>query len=122
MKYILFFIFITFTSTTAYAEWISVSETSDQTSYIKKGSIKKDGHIVQFWEMRNFKTEKYGGLSSKILLKIDCEKNKTQSVEAYLFLDKDGTGSVLKSKKQLGEWENIVPDSSYDIFKELVCS
>ena len=81
MKYSLFFIlFASFVgiSFPSYAEWKYLLKTSiGAVHYIDFDNLKREGDYVYFWSLRDYANmNKWGDLSSKKYLKIDCKNFK----------------------------------------------
>ena len=81
MKYPLFFLLfasLVGIGSPSYAEWqYLIKSTSGDDHYIDFNSLEREGDYVYFWSLRDYgKADKWGDLSSKKYLKVDCAKYK----------------------------------------------
>ena len=78
-------------STNVMAEWTRVTESEDgeQTVYIDYGTIKKKGHKVKMWVLKDYKTAITDGgytfLSELGLEEYDCIEETKQTMGFYYF-------------------------------------
>ena len=127
MKYSLIFIlFASFfgISFPSYAEWKYLLKTSTgDVHYIDFDSLKRDGDYVYFWSLRDYaKMDKWGDLSSKKYLKVDCTKYKFKYLSDSYHNRQMGkgipTGGSTKPDKN---WTNIKPNSVIAFISQNVC-
>ena len=118
----LFFIILTILSTSVYAEWEMLGESSDgSVYYVDFDRIKKhDGFIYYWWLTDLSKPDKDGDLSYKSYNQADCN----------IFRIKQLSGSYHKTQMGLGrgqvlkfpdEWKYPAPGSSIETILNEVC-
>ena len=127
MKYPLFFLLfaslvgIGFPS---YAEWKYLLKTSrGDVHYIDFNSLKREGEYVYFWSLRDYaKMDKWGDLSSKKYLKVDCTKSKFKFLsDSYHNLQMGkGIPSEISTKPDKN-WTNINSNGVMAFISQNVC-
>tara|TARA_B100000242_G_scaffold253507_1_gene195873 strand:- start:559 stop:945 length:387 start_codon:yes stop_codon:yes gene_type:complete len=127
MKYPLFFLLfasLVGISFPSYAEWkYSIKSSSGDVHYIDFNSLKREGNYVYFWSLRDYgKMDKWGDLSSKKYLKVDCTKNKFKYLSDSYHNRQMGkgipTGGSTKPDKN---WTKIKPNSVIAFISQNVC-
>ena len=127
MKYRLFFLLfasLVGISFPSYAEWkYLIKSSSGDIHYIDFDSLKREGDYVYFWSLRDYgKMDKWGDLSSKKYLKVDCTKYKFKYLSDSYHNRQMGkgipTGGSTKPDKN---WTNIKPNSVIAFISQNVC-
>ena len=91
--------------------------------YIDFNSLKREGDYVYFWSLRDYgKMDKWGDLSSKKYLKVDCTKYKFKYLSDSYHNRQMGkgipTGGSTKPDKN---WTHITPNSVFAFVFQNVC-
>jgi len=107
--------------------WETVVETDDHTMYSYDASlIKRDGDIVTFWELVDYKTSIKSGksivLSTKTKIIQDCKNNRFKVSDMIEFDGHNGLGSMVNvTVGSNTNWYTTKPDSINEVLKEWVC-
>jgi hypothetical protein len=119
------------------SNWVEYYRDNNGTVYSYKQEIAEKNRVIQVWDkevfsekgrekfIREFRnkgwaTKGYDKLSYKhVLCEIDCKKKKAR----MLFIaEYDNSGNELFSYSfAQPEWENIDPDSNWNILRKIVC-
>ena len=129
MKKLLLFLVLIFTTLNVYAEWVLVVKTKDKDIYIKTDSIKRIGHMVQYWSVDDNKSaQKYGDkdyLSAKIKNETNCNTEEQRILFVAVYSESMGSGKVInqyKPNNSESSFHVIIPDTiAHAVFK-FVCS
>ena len=127
MKYSLFFLLFTSSIVIgfpSYAEWKYLIKTSRGDShYIDFNSLKREGDYIYFWSLRDYaKMDKWGDLSSKKYLKVDCKNFKFKFLSDSYHNRQMGKGlPVTVSTKPDKNWTNINSNSVIAFVFQTVC-
>ena len=114
----LIFILFSLSSAADAATWVEV----EIEKFIDTSSMQKSGQSVTFWVKVNYaERDKYGALSSKYQMRINCKTREHLGLYWIDYDDTDNTGRVLSSTKLSTEWTPISPDSSADEQMKFVC-
>ena len=98
--------------------------------YIDKDSISSpqanNKHIRQVWSMLDYREPQKNALgktyrSSRSLIEIDCESNRTKTVSLSLHAGARLSGEVLTSEGVIGPWQAIPPDTPLVHIKKAIC-
>lgn len=120
-------------SNSAVAEWDKVSAGNDglQTSYVDRGSIKKESHIVTMWSLVDFKNaqkveESASPKSYKSVAKqfdYDCRQNQYRMTAFNYYLDNLGEGAIVIGDSHLSrsDWEKVAPHSIEEGLWKIAC-
>ena len=127
MKHPLFFLFfasLVGISFPSYAEWKYLIKTSKgDFHYIDFDSLKREGDYIYFWSLRDYaKMNKWGDLSSKKYLKVDCKNYKFKFLSDSYHNRQMGEGiSVEVSNKPDKDWNNTNSNSVMGFVFQNVC-
>ena len=106
------------------AEWKSLLKTSNgDVHYIDFESLKRDGEYVFFWSLRDYAVvNKWGDLSSKKYLKVDCKRSRFKFLKDSYHNQKMGQGIPVEiSNEPDKEWTDIKSNGVMAFFLEKVC-
>jgi len=111
-KFYLLFFLIAFNSY-AQSNWVYVtSNTYGDYFFVDRDSVQMQGDSVTFWTRRNYKQrDKFGDLSSKIQLTINCRTREIIMRFSMFYDDIDNFGQLTQSRKSSDSWAPIAPDS-----------
>ena len=128
MKYSLIFIlFASFfgISFPSYAEWKYLLKTSTgDDHYIDFYCLKRNGDYVYFWSLRDYENmNKWGDLSSKKYLKVDCKNFKFKFLGDSYYNKQMGEGIPVEvSNKPDKDWTNVNSNSVMAFVLQNVCT
>lgn len=125
MKHIVFLAlpFLLLSAGSAYAEWVTVRHTqAEPTHYVDSDTIRRNGAVVKWWELLDYKTvQSVAGasfLSVKIQREFDCAEEQTRTLAMTEFSGNMGRGTVVYSDVTADKWEPVQPDSiGYTLWK-----
>lgn len=123
------FIFLSlFISTPVFADWTRISYSDDSSIYIDKSLIKRSGNRVMVLQLLNFPLSTISPdgrviyKSSKTLESIDCNANKSKTVEFSWYADEMAQGKKIYS--DVGHdypWVDIQSGTLQGVVKKAVC-
>ena len=108
----------------SYAEWKYLLKISrGDVHYIDFNSLKREGDYIYFWSLRDYaKMDKWGDLSSKEYLKVDCKNSKFKFLRDSYHDRQMGKGiPVDVSTKPDKKWTDINSNSVIAFFFQTVC-
>ncbi|MEQ1847608.1 MAG: surface-adhesin E family protein [Nitrospira sp.] len=115
-------------SSSAYAEWVSVSSSESlggYTAYLDPDTIRRKGHLVKEWELYDFKTiQTLAGkshLSLKMQHEYDCTKERSRELSYTLFSGSMGKGNVVSTDSHESNWNPLEPESIAQDLWKLAC-
>ncbi len=121
-------LFVTFNALAV--DWHSMGLMDLGVFYIDRDSISSpesgNKHIRQVWSMLDYREPQKNALgktyrSSRSLIEIDCENNKTKTVSLSLHAGSRLSGEVLTSEGVIGPWQAIPPDTPLVHIKKAIC-
>ena len=121
-------LFVTFNALAV--DWQSMGLMDLGVFYIDRDTISSpesgNKHIRQVWSMLDYREPQKNALgktyrSSRSLIEIDCENNKTKTVSLSLHAGPRLSGEVLTSEGVIGPWQNIPPDTPLVHIKKAIC-
>lgn len=104
-----------FTPSPSFAEWEEVSASvSGNTFYVDIDRIKRNGGYTYFWELRDYlKPDKFGDLSSKTLIELDCNTpRRHRTLSSTYHTQPMGKGAPSTTDNRTGEWVYDIPTGS----------
>ena len=83
-------------------------------------------HIRQVWSMLDYREPQKNALgktyrSTRSLIEIDCENNRTKTVSLSFHAGPKLTGDVLSSEGVIGPWQAIPPQTPLVHIKKSIC-
>ena len=121
-------LFVTFNAMAV--DWQSMGLMDLGVFYIDRDTISSpesgNKHIRQVWSMLDYREPQKNALgksyrSSRSLIEIDCENNKTKTVSLSLHAGPRLSGEVLTSEGVIGPWQSIPPDTPLVHIKKAIC-
>jgi len=112
-------------------DWQSMGLMDLGVFYIDRDSISSPEsahkHIRQVWSMLDYREPQKNALgttyrSTRSLIEIDCEANKTKTISLSLHTGPRLSGEVLTSEGVIGPWQAIPPDTPLVHIKKAICS
>lgn len=104
--------------------WQFVTKNADGISfYVDPSTIKRNGHLVRFWELADFVSgdSSYGSIRS--LSEIDCKENRTKSLDTTAFSGQMASGRILgRDDERTARWDPIPPGTAVEVMMRLVCT
>lgn len=122
-------VFFMFLSLTCFGEqWNSVvMNDNNSVFFYDPNTVKKNGDVVQYWELSNYKVGITDGkivvLSSKSLVEVDCRKKNYRTLRVIDYDKQSGQGKVLNiSLTEQSNWSSSRMGSVSSVMKEKMCS
>ena len=121
-------LFVTFNAMAV--DWQSMGLMDLGVFYIDRDTISSpesgNKHIRQVWSMLDYREPQKNALgksyrSSRSLIEIDCENNKTKTLSLSLHAGPRLSGEVLTSEGVIGPWQSIPPDTPLVHIKKAIC-
>jgi len=109
--------FLLLSNGTAYAEWAKVSESDEAGTavYVDPATIRRDSNLVKMWQFYDYKTvQTVGGnrfLTAKEQWEFDCVEERGRVVARKEFSGNMGSGTMVSTNSQVGNWVPIMPGS-----------
>lgn len=97
-----------------YAEWVNaLKNQTDPTLYVDSDTIRRDGTVVKWWELLDYKTvQTVAGisfLSMKVLREYDCAGEQIRVLAMADFSSNMATGTVVFSDFTQSNWVPVQP-------------
>lgn len=125
---LLLIILLLLSSSPAFAEWVMVSDDSDEaglTVYVDPDTIRRNGDLVKSWELLDFKTvQTVAGnsfLSTKAQDEYDCAEERMRNLAITNFSGNMGRGKVFSNKSGGDRWHPVGPESLGQRLMEVAC-
>jgi hypothetical protein len=118
-------------ATSAWAEWVKVTETGDTVFYADPASIADKGSFRQVSVLQDYAAPEPGGVRSRLLLyEIDCTGERLRSLSVTEHSDPMAQGGRMNSREGESEWmyvaprtgSNITSKATYRTILRFVCS
>jgi hypothetical protein len=119
--------FLLLSSGPAYAEWAKVSESDEAgtTVYVDPATIRRNSNLVKMWQVYDYKTvQTVGGnrfLTAKEQMEFDCAEERSRVVARKEFSGNMGSGTMVSTNSQVGNWVPIMPGSIGHTVWEVAC-
>ena len=116
-------------SGTAYAEWVSVGSDGKLTIYVDPDTIRREGDIVELWELLDFKTiqvetgrahwkPRISYLSTMIQYDFDCALERTRARVQEWFSGNMGSDNMVSIDADADNWRLVAPENlSHPLWK-----
>ncbi len=121
--------FLVFLTLTCFGEqWNSVvMNDNNSVFFYDPNTVKKNGEIVQYWELSNYKEGITDGkivvLSSKSLVEVDCRRNYYRTLRVIDYDKQSGQGKVLNiSLTEQSNWSPSLMGTVSSVIEEKMCS
>jgi hypothetical protein len=103
--------------------WQFVTKNADGISfYVDRSSIRRNGHLVRFWELVDFVPGDSSQGSIRSLSEIDCRENRTKSLDTTAFSGQMASGRILsREDDRTSRWDPIPPGTAVEITMRFVC-
>lgn len=110
-------------TTSAWAEWIKLSEDDGAIHYIDPATIRRDGNLRRAWELQDRKSPAPGGvLSYRVLKESDCTEERDRVLSISGHSGPMATGKVLFSVSHASDsWTYQPPNSVGAALLKRVC-
>jgi hypothetical protein len=110
----------------ACAEWVrALNNQTDPTLYVDSDTIRRDGTVVKWWELLDYKTvQTVAGisfLSMKVLREYDCAGEQIRVLAMADFSDNMATGRVVFSDFTQSNWVPVQPESKGQALWKAAC-
>ena len=111
-------------------DWQSMGLMDLGVFYIDRDSISSpqagNKHLRQVWSMLDYRDPQKNALgksyrSTRSLIEIDCENNRTKTLSLSMHTGARLTGDVLTSEGVIGPWHSIPPDTPLVHIKKAIC-
>lgn len=113
-------------SSSAAAEWVSVTGDNNFTAYFDSATIRKTGNMVKMWVMFDFKKtardEKNNPYISLVAqMEYNCNEEQTRQLYMTQFSGNMTKGEVVYSGRGSENWEPVSPHSMNETFWKIAC-
>ncbi len=113
-------------SSSADAEWVSVSGDDTATAYAEPATIRREGDMVKMWDLLDFKTAQarpYGTpyMSQKTQQEFDCKEERVHAIHFLRYSENMAGGDEADSDADAGEWKRVSPGSTMEKLLKLAC-
>jgi hypothetical protein len=110
----------------AYAEWVrALNNQTDPTLYVDSDTIRRNGTVVKWWELLDYKTvQTVAGisfLSMKVLREYDCAGARIRVLAMADFSGNMANGQVVFTDFAQSNWEPVQPESMGQALWKFVC-
>lgn len=119
-------ILLVLSSGPAYAEWVrALNNQTDPTLYVDSDTIRRDGTVVKWWELLDYKTvQTVAGLSflsMKVLREYDCAGEQIRVLAMADFSGNMANGKVVFTDFAQSNWVPVQPESMGQALWKFVC-
>lgn len=126
MTRLLLIISLLLSGSPAYAEWVKVGDNDEFSAYVDPDTIRRNGNLVEMWELHDFKTiQTVKGtffLSGKIQGQYDCAEEQHRRLASTAFSGHMGTRTVVNSESDPSKWIPVIPGSVGQALSAVACS
>jgi len=103
-------------ATSAWAEWVKVTETNDTVSYVDPATIVNKGSFRQVSVIQDYATQGPGGVRSRqVLYEIDCTGERLRSLSVTEHSEPMARGERVNSWERESEWLYVAPRTGSNI-------
>jgi len=108
----------------AWAEWVKVGSSSEDTFYFDSSTIRVEGDKRKVWVLFDYKQrDKYGAFSARMRNEYDCKGEKLQILSATLHSESMAAGKTLSNKQYTTEdWSDIPPNTFAENLLKIICA
>jgi hypothetical protein len=116
--------FVTATPLICIAEWTKIGTSdSGDVFYIDFDTIKKHEGFIYVWKMNDYITpEDDGSISSKVYHKLDCNLNRSMSLQFIFYKESLGKGPGETNSPKNPEWRYAPPGTVLENIITLACN
>ena len=117
MTRLLLIMLLLLSSAPAYAEWVKLGDTDEagKTVYVDPATIRRNSNLVKMWQFYDYTTvQSVGGirfLTAKEQWEFDCAEGRSRVLALKEFSGNMGSGTVVYTNSQVGEWVAVMPGS-----------
>jgi hypothetical protein len=113
-------------SSASIAQWSTIDINDQYSVFVDKTTIKRNGNIVQMWELKDFRSAQLGinedsYLSSKIHSEYDCLESNKRILTFVHFTENMGKGRVLNKVIYIDKWSPIANDKIIEKQWKVAC-
>ena len=124
MKQILFVLLLI--STSAWAEWTNIGNTTAIDGYLDASTIRKKGNNVKMWVLYDYKATQKQVAGKPFLSAIgqeefDCEDEQMRTLAFILYSGNMRNGDIVHSMSSPDEWSPVPPGSIAKIYLDIAC-
>ena len=106
-----------------WAEWTKTGESMSTVFYADLDTIRKDGQLVQVFEVQSFKKrDKTGARSARALSEWDCKGERYRILSISTYSKPMAHGKTISSVNAPGSWDSIDSDTADKLMLDLLCS
>ena len=90
--------------------------------YVDKSSLKRVGNKVFYFVMNDYaKPSKYGDLSSKVYMEVNCINLDYRYLKDFYYLEPMGNGEPSTIFDEVGKWEITIKGSIGESIRKFAC-
>ena len=105
-----------FAATSAWAEWVKVTETPDTVFYVDPASIGDKEKVRRVAVVQDYAKQEPGGVRSRrVLYEIDCAGERMKSLSVMEHSEPMAGGKSVNSWERESEWLNVAPRTGSNI-------
>lgn len=110
-------------SFSALADWQKYSSGSDDGTslFFNRSTIKKNGNKVKLWLLIDYPAPFNSAKSIKYHREFDCKKDTVETLFITAYKENMGMGDLIISGKSENGVTPIIPDSTDEILKNIIC-
>lgn len=109
----------------AMAEWTEVNDDTEFTAYIDLSTIRRAGHMVKVWGIRDFKSpgvlRSDAYFSARARYEFDCSDERVRIIDTTVHSGRMGSGLVVATDSRPGDWSSVAPGSIGKRYFKLAC-
>ncbi len=131
MKTLFLIVTLGLASSSAFADWTPVNVEEDGiTQYVSLNSIRRDGTIVEMWDLIDFgnghdkRAKKFmyqDTLSIKTLSQYDCQEPRMKMLTVMQYDKNMARGKIIDSSYKAEDWQKISPLSDWGRLRTIAC-
>ena len=110
-------------TSSAWAEWVQVSQTENSYIYIDPEAIRKEGNLRKVWLLQDLKQRsKEGVMSRRMRFEYDCNQERYRFMSISTHSAPMASGSLLTQSANGSPWVDIAPGTSSETLLKTVCA
>ena len=122
MKKSILFYFIFLFPSFLFADWFQIFSVDKGDLYIDTSSIKRNGNIIVFDQLVNYKkSQKNGMLSLKTITEINCLNLQSRDLDYKVYKKKMALGNNFYKGKPKKIWKNSKQGTSVHFLNKVLC-
>jgi len=107
----------------AWAGWEKVSTTAEDTAYVDRATIRKDGNLRKVWEITDLKQrDTTGAMSVRARFEYDCKDERYMLLTLSTHTEPMAGGTTIVSGKGSEKWQEIPPGTAAEHMLKIVCA